>query len=134
MKSVGAWSLLFHDTLSPVAALIFPHGRQVWGVRKRATATAVVVVAAALLVGGLLLLVLLQTSLIATTEGAGKRKAADVAAQISSQDVSEAGQSLAASAHSGQYVQIISPRGAVLASSEKSADTTALSVLRPGPG
>ncbi|MCY0906143.1 sensor histidine kinase [Arthrobacter sp. H14-L1] len=109
-------------------------GMPIWGVRKRATATAVVVVAAALLVGGLLLLVLLQTSLIATTEGAGKRKAADVAAQISSQDVSEAGRSLGASAHSGQYVQIISPSGAVVASSEKSADTTALSAQRPGPG
>ncbi|MDQ1624202.1 MAG: hypothetical protein QOH19_2620, partial [Actinomycetota bacterium] len=32
-----------------------------WGVRKRATATAVLVVAGALLVGGLILLVLLQT-------------------------------------------------------------------------
>ncbi|MFQ4149548.1 ATP-binding protein [Arthrobacter sp. LAPM80] len=102
--------------------------------RKRATATAVVVVALALLIGGLLLLVLLQASLVATTEGASKAKAADVAALITSQDVSEAGQALNNTARSGQYVQIINPRGAVVASSEKSAATTVLSELRPGPG
>ncbi len=69
--------------------------RRAWGVRKRATATAVTVVALALVAGGLLLLVLLQSSLIATTEGAAKAKATDVAAMITSQDVSEAGQALA---------------------------------------
>ncbi|ALO66684.1 histidine kinase [Arthrobacter alpinus] len=102
--------------------------------RKRATATAVIVVALALLVGGLLLLFLLQKSLIATTEGAAKAKAADVAALITSQDVSEAGQALNNTAHSGQYVQIISPDGVVVASSEKSVGTTVLSELRPRPG
>lgn len=109
-------------------------GRTKWGVRKWATAAAVVVVAAALLLGGVLLLVLLQTSLISTTEGAAQRKAADVAAQITSQDVSEAGQALTTTAHSGQYVQILSPKGAVVAASEASAKTTALSTLRPPAG
>jgi len=103
-------------------------------VRKRATATAVVVVLLALLVGGLLLLLLLQASLINTTEAAAKSKASDVAVMITSQDVQEAGQSLAATAHSGQYVQIISPQGAVSASSEGSAAGKPLSALRPGPG
>lgn len=106
----------------------------IWGVRKRATATAVTVVALALVMGGMVLLFLLQTSLISTTEDAAKSKANDVAALITSQDVSEAGQILDATAHSGQYVQIISPQGAVAASSEKSANTTVLSELRPGPG
>ncbi|GAA4659470.1 sensor histidine kinase [Arthrobacter cryoconiti] len=108
--------------------------RPAWGVRKRATATAVVVVALALVAGGLLLLVLLQTSLIATTERAATAKAADVAALITSQDVSEAGQALTATAHSGQYVQIIDPHGSVVASSEKLAATAALADLHPRAG
>lgn len=108
--------------------------RHTWGVRKRATATAVIVVAVALMVGGMLLLVLLQRSLIATTEGAAKAKAADVSAMIASQDVSEAGQALSATVHSGQYVQIIGPRGQIVASSEISAGGKVLSTLRPGPG
>ncbi|MDJ0313860.1 HAMP domain-containing sensor histidine kinase [Arthrobacter sp. H35-D1] len=110
------------------------HVRRVWGVRGRATATAVTVVALALVAGGLLLLLLLQSSLIATSESTAKNKAADVAALIASQDVSEAGQSLADTARSGQYVQIINPQGAVVASSERSTATTPLSDLRPGPG
>ena len=110
------------------------NARRGWGVRKRATLTAVTVVALALITGGVLLLVLLQTSLISTTETVAKNKAADVAALITSQDVSEAAQSITTAARSGQYVQIISPRGAVVASSEPSAGTTPLSELRPGPG
>ena len=102
--------------------------------RKRATLTAVTVVALALLTGGVLLLVLLQTSLIATTETVAKNKAADVAALITSQDVSEAAQSMADTARSGQFVQIISPQGAVVASSQRSIRTTPLSELRPDPG
>lgn len=111
-----------------------PHASRVWGVRKRATLTAVTVVALALIAGGVLMLVLLQTSLLAATESVAKNKVADIAALIASQDVSEAAQSITATARSGQYVQIISPQGAVLASSEKAAETTVLSVLRPGPG
>lgn len=80
------------------------------------------------------MLILLQTSLITATETAAKTRAADVAALITSQDVSEAGQSLADTARSGQYVQIISPQGAVVASSEGSAARTPLSELRPAPG
>ncbi|NVM98093.1 cell wall metabolism sensor histidine kinase WalK [Arthrobacter sp. SDTb3-6] len=105
-----------------------------WGVRKRATATAVTVVALALVAGGLLLLVLLQSSLIATTERAAKSTASDVVAMITSEDVEDAGDSLATTAHTGQYVQIISPQGAVVAASQKSAARAPLSQLRPGPG
>lgn len=110
------------------------HVSRVWGVRKRATATAVVVVALALVAGGLLLLVLLQASLIAATETVAKNKAADVAALIASQDVSEAGQSISATARSGQYVQIISPQGGVVAASENVASKKPLSELRPSAG
>ncbi|WJH26652.1 ATP-binding protein [Pseudarthrobacter defluvii] len=105
-----------------------------WGVRKRATATAVLVVAAALAVGGLVLLVLLQTSLVASTETAARRQAADVIAQISGQDVAEAGQYIVSTAHTGQYVQILTPGGAVFAASVPAAKTVALTSLRPGHG
>ena len=103
--------------------------RRGWGVRKRATLTAVTVVALALMTGGVLLLVLLQASLISTTETVARNKAADVAALIISQDVSEAAQSMADTARSGQFVQIISPQGAVVASSQRSIRTTPLSVV-----
>src|SRR6185312_11059729 len=75
-----------------------------------------------------------QRSLIATTEDAARAKASDVAAMIAGQDVSEAGQALAASPHPGQYVQIIGPQGQVVAASEKNAALTALTALRPAPG
>ena len=114
---------------------VLPHSRHArWGVRKRATATAVLVVAAALLVGGLVLLVLLQTSLVAATETAARQKSADVVAQISGQDVAEAGQYIASTAHTGQHVQILAPGGAVIAASVPAATTTPLTSLRPGPG
>jgi signal transduction histidine kinase len=105
-----------------------------WGVRKRATATAVLVVAAALVVGGLVLLVLLQTSLVAATEMAARRQAADVIAQISGQDVGEAGQYITSTAHTGQYVQILTPGGAVFAASVPAANPAPLTSLRPEPG
>ena len=108
--------------------------RRAWGVRKRATATAITVVALALVAGGVLLLVLLQTSLIAATETVAKSKAADVVALIAAHDVSEAAQSMATTARGGQYVQIIDAQGKVVASSEKSAEKSALSELRPDPG
>ncbi|WP_024366849.1 ATP-binding protein [Arthrobacter sp. TB 26] len=105
-----------------------------WGVRKRATATAVLVVAAALAVGGLVLLVLLQTSLVASTETSARQQSFDVIAQISGQDVSEAGQYIASTAHTGQYVQILAPGGSVFASSIPAAAAAPLTSLRPGPG
>ncbi len=105
-----------------------------WGVRKRATATAVVAVAAALLAGGLVLLVLLQTSLVTSTETSSRRQAADVIAQISGQDVGEAGQYIASTAHTGQYVQILGPEGTVFASSIPAAAKVPLTGLRPAAG
>jgi len=105
-----------------------------WGVRKRATATAVLVVAAALVVGGLVLLVLLQTSLRAATETSARRQATDVIAQISGQDVSEAAQYIVSTAHTGRYVQILGPGGDVVAASVPAATTVPLTSLQPGPG
>jgi signal transduction histidine kinase len=113
---------------------ILPLPRARWGVRKRATAAAVLVVAAALLVGGAVLLMLLQTSLAASTEAAARRKAEDVIAQISGQDVAEAGQYIVSTAHTGQYVQILSPGGSVYASSVPAAAAVPLTGLRPEAG
>jgi signal transduction histidine kinase len=116
---------------------VVPPGGRVragWGVRKRATATAVLVVAAALLVGGLILLVLLQTSLVASTEATARMEAAEVVAQISGQDFTEAGEYISSTVHSGQYVQILSPEGAVLAASVPAAAAVPLTGLRPEAG
>ncbi len=104
-----------------------------WGVRKRATATAVGVVAVALLIGGLTLLVLLQNSLISSTETAARRKAEDVITQVRDQDVDEAGRYITATAHSGQIVQLLNPSGVVIAASVPTAARTPLTTLRPGP-
>jgi signal transduction histidine kinase len=111
-----------------------PQGGSRWGIRKRATATAVAVVAAALLIGGIILLVLLQASLIATTEAAARQKAQDVITQIADQDVGEAAQYIMSTAHSGQIVQIVDPAGAVIAGSVPAAARTPLTALRPGRG
>ncbi|WHP61100.1 ATP-binding protein [Arthrobacter sp. KFRI-F3372] len=108
--------------------------RKRWGIRKRATATAVAVVAGALLVGGIILLVLLQTSLVATTEAAARQKAQDVITLIADQDVAEAAQYIESTAHTGQIVQILGPAGAVIAGSVPSAARTPLTDLRPGAG
>lgn len=114
---------------------VLPHFRRArWGVRKQATATALLVVAAALLVGGLVLLVLLQTSLVASTEAEARQQSADVVAQISGQDVADAKQYVASTAHTGQYVQILAPDRTVLAASVAAAETLPLTSLRPGPG
>ncbi|WP_354217955.1 ATP-binding protein [Arthrobacter sp. UYCo732] len=102
--------------------------------RKRATATAVLVVAAALAVGGIVLLALLQSSLVASTETTARQQSFDVIAQISGQDVAEAGQYIALTAHTGQYVQILAPGGSVFASSIPAAAAAPLTSLRPGAG
>ncbi|MGY2743197.1 sensor histidine kinase [Pseudarthrobacter sp. O4] len=104
-----------------------------WGVRKRATATALGVVAMALLVGGVTLLVLLQGALIASTESAARHEALEVIVQIQDQDVAEAGRYIAATAHGGQIVQILNPAGAVVAASVPTAGDRPLTSLRPAP-
>jgi signal transduction histidine kinase len=108
--------------------------RSRWGVRKRATATAVFVVAAALLIGGLTLLVVLQTSLVAAAEAAARGEAEEVAAQISSQGLDEGRRFIESAAHFGQYVQILGPEGSVLASSVPAAAAAPLTGLRPDDG
>ena len=116
---------------------VLPPGGRVrarWGVRKRATATAVLVVAGALLVGGLILLVLLQTSLVASTEANARLEAADVIAQMSGDEVAEAGHYIASTAHSGEYVQILAPGGTVFAASVPAAAAVPLTGLRPAAG
>ncbi|MFE5836119.1 ATP-binding protein [Arthrobacter sp. NPDC056493] len=120
------------DTVRMPGARALPRTR--WGVRKRATATAVVVVAAGLLVGGLILLVLLQTSLVAAAEAAARGEAEEVAGQVSAHGVDEGRRFIESAAHSGQYVQILDPQGSVLASSVPAVAATSLTGLRPEAG
>lgn len=102
-----------------------------WGVRKRATATAVAFVAAALLIGGLILLVLLQRALVASTERLTRLQAEDVVAHIAEQDLEEAANYVRSAARPGQYIQILDPNGTVLAASVPAAATTPITALRP---
>lgn len=104
-----------------------------WGVRKRATATALGVVAMALLVSGVILLVLLQHALIASTESDARHEALEVIVQMRDQDVAAAGRYIAATAHAGQIVQILDPAGAVVAASVPAAGDRPLTSLRPAP-
>jgi signal transduction histidine kinase len=108
--------------------------RKLWGVRKRATATAVFVVAVALLICGLTLLILLRTSLVSAAEVAARAEAAEVAAQISGQGLDEGRHFIESGADTGQYVQILDPKGAVLASSVPAAAATPLTASRPSAG
>lgn len=102
-----------------------------WGVRKRATATAVAFVAAALLVGGLILLLLLQRALVASAERLTRLQAEDVVAHIAEQDLEEAANYVRSAARPGQYIQILDPNGAVLAASVPAAATRPITALRP---
>ncbi|CAI3798255.1 sensor histidine kinase [Pseudarthrobacter sp. MM222] len=104
-----------------------------WGVRKRATATAMGVVAVALLIGGFTLLVLLQGALAASTESGARHEALEVVVQMRDQGVAEAGRYIAGTAHGGQIVQILDPAGAVVAASVPSAGERPLTSLRPAP-
>ncbi|WP_461162882.1 sensor histidine kinase [Arthrobacter sp. R4-81] len=102
-----------------------------WGVRKRATATAVAVVAGALLLGGLILLLLLQKSLISSTETLTQLQAEDVIAHIVEQDLNEAVAYVRSAGRPGYYIQILNPDGSVLASSASATAATPLTTLRP---
>lgn len=105
-----------------------------WGIRNQSTAAAVVVVACALLAGGVLLLVLLQNALTASTDSVLRTKANDVAAVISSQDASEAGQSIATAGRADLLIQIVDGSGKVVEASDPSLKTAPMSPLRPAPG
>ncbi|MDQ0679790.1 signal transduction histidine kinase [Arthrobacter pascens] len=102
-----------------------------WGVRKRATATAVAAVAAALLVGGLILLLLLQSALVASTETLTRQQAEDVIVHIVEQDLDEAGKYVRSAARPGQYIQILDPKGSVYAASVAATAATPITTLRP---
>jgi signal transduction histidine kinase len=104
-----------------------------WGVRKRATATALGVVSVALLIGGITLLVLLQRALAASTESAARHEALEVVVQMRNQGVAEAARYIAATVHGGQIVQILDPAGAVAAASVPTAGDRPLTPLRPAP-
>lgn len=113
--------------VSPHPATVRPR----WGVRKRATATAIGVVAAALLVGGLILLLMLQKALVASTETLTRLQAEDVIAHIAEQDLDEAARYVRSSARPGQYIQIIDPNGSVFAASVPATAATPITTLRP---
>jgi signal transduction histidine kinase len=119
-------------TAEPRAGPPTSRGTQ-WGVRKRATATALGVVAMALLLGGVTLLVLLQQSLRASTEAAARHEALEVIVQMRDHDVAEAGRYVAGTAHGGQIVQILNPAGAVVAASVPDAAGQPFTSLRPAP-
>ena len=104
-----------------------------WGVRKRATATALGVVAMALLLGGVTLLVLLQGSLVASTESDARHEAQEVIVVMRDHGVAEAGRYIAATVLGGQIVQILNPAGAVVALSVPGAGDSPLTSLRPAP-
>ncbi|UVJ39671.1 cell wall metabolism sensor histidine kinase WalK [Arthrobacter sp. CJ23] len=112
-----------------------PHSGKVrtrrWGVRKRATATAVAFVAAALLVGGLILLLLLQRALVASTESLTRLQAETVVAHIVEHDLDEASQYLRSAVRPGQYIQILNPDGSVFAASVAATAATPITTLRP---
>lgn len=115
-------------------AKVPPHSGKVrsrWGVRKRATATAVAVVAAALLVGGLILLLLLQRALVASTETLTRLQAEAVIVHIVEQDLDEARKYVRSAARPGQYIQILDPNGSVFAASVAATAATPITTLRP---
>ncbi|OMH27643.1 hypothetical protein BKD30_03070 [Tersicoccus phoenicis] len=104
------------------------------GIRGQSVAAAVVAVACALLAGGVLLLVLLQNALTASTETVLRTKVSDVAAQIHTQDVEEAGRSIATAGAADLLVQIVDSSGRVVAASDPSLRSAPLTSTTVAPG
>ncbi|GAA3643044.1 ATP-binding protein [Microlunatus ginsengisoli] len=96
-------------------------------------AAAVTVVLIALLVGGGALLYVLQANLEITARAAATTRAAEVAAMVRTQGVSEATTTIRAESRSGQLVQILTADGAVRGASSHLVATRPMSPQRPAP-
>jgi signal transduction histidine kinase len=104
------------------------------GVRVRSTVAAAGVVAVALAVAAVLLLFLLQRGLIASVDDAAAARAGEVASELADRGAAGLPDDLAATTRESQLIQVIDPRGAVVAASSVRADRKPLSPLRPRPG
>ena len=89
------------------------------GVRQRSVAVAMVVVMVALAAGGGLLIVLLQQNLRDTALSAASARAAEVALLGQTQGLVETARTIQEESRSGQFVQIITAGGRVIAASNK---------------
>ena len=89
------------------------------GVRQRSVAVAMVVVMAALAAGGGLLIVLLQQNFRNTALSAASARAAEVALLGQTQGLAETARTIQEESRSGQFVQIITADGRVVAASNK---------------
>ena len=117
-----------------------PRQRPGWieraGVRQRSVAVAMVVVMVALTAGGGLLIVLLQQNLRDTALSAASARAAEVAMLGQTQGLIETARTIQEESRSGQFVQIITADGRVIAASNKLVADQAhvQTASRGGPG
>jgi signal transduction histidine kinase len=104
------------------------------GVRQRSVAVAMVVVMAALAAGGGLLIILLQLNLRDTALSAASARAAEVALLGQTQGLTETARTIQEESRSGQFVQIITADGRVVAASNKLVATRPMSRQLPAVG
>jgi signal transduction histidine kinase len=103
------------------------------GVRRRSVAVAMLVVTVALAAGGGLLLLLLQANLRSTSRDAAFARAAEVS-DIAQTDLAEAARTIQEEAKSGEFVQIITADGRVVAASSNLVATKPMSHQLPPVG
>ena len=104
------------------------------GVRARSVLVAVVVVSVALLAGGGGLVYALQANLEQAAEDTGRSRAAEVAADLTADDLGTVAQVLADDAGTGELVQVLAPNGTVAASSSPRVASRPVSPDRPAVG
>lgn len=104
------------------------------GVRWRSTVAVVLIVWVALLVGGATLVLVLRHSLISNVNEATSQRAADIAAQVGSDDIEAARPTVNASAGDGTLVQVITGTNTVVMSSPSLDGEPPITTSRPSPG
>lgn len=111
-----------------------PVRRLAASVRARSTIGATAVVALGGIAGSILVVFLLQRALIDTVETNAATRAEDVATLVESSSTATVQRDLVQNTTESQLVQIIDPRGRIVASSSTRAGRRALTAMRPGVG
>jgi len=110
-----------------------PH-RLLPSVRARSAVVAVLVVALALAAGAAVLYFVLQRTLLSNLDTAAETRSREVVAEIQADGLNGLSDQLKANARQGQVVQVVSPAGALAATSDSRPNQLIYTELRPAPG
>ena len=138
-RSVSVGGRADRFPMPAVGAVPGPRGKgrsRAWlsGVRMRSALAAVAVVAVALTAGGGLLLLLLQRSLLGSVQDAAEGRAVAVSRLVGGEGITGLSSDLQTSGSVGQLVQVLGPRGVVVAASTNECTSPPAGLPRPQTG